>query len=102
MKKILSSFFILYCQFSFSQNPFTKFVESKKVQFAIVTNDTFHFSNPNLSFLFRDSFNKGKIKAGIIPEGENISKIIYSSKEAIINRIAPNRESKVMDAEGNI
>jgi hypothetical protein len=53
----------------------------RKVQFAIVTNDTFHFSNPNLSFFFRDGFNKGKIKVSIIPEGENISKINYSPKK---------------------
>jgi hypothetical protein len=102
MKKILPLFFLLYAQAGFSQNTFTKFIENKKVQFAMLANDTFHFSNPDLSSLLRESFNKGKIKVSLLEDDKATGKLTYANKEAVINRIAPNRESKVVDAEGNV
>lgn len=102
MRKILLLLCLLSTLCGFGQNIFTSFVENKKISFAIITNDTFHFRNPNLSLLLRDALSKGKVKGSIIEDEKNFSTLTYANKEAIINRVAPNRESKVMDADGNI
>ena len=103
MIKIIASFIIgLLWLPGFSQNIFTKFIENKSVQWAAGINDTFHFANPNLSLILRKKFNEGTIKVSSIENDKNISKIIYATKEAVINRIAPNRERKTEDEDGNI
>jgi hypothetical protein len=52
--------------------------------------------------LLRDGFDKGKISVSIPDDDKAAGKVTYSSKEAILNRLAPNRESRVVDADGNV
>ena len=103
MIKIIASLIIcLLWQTGFSQNIFTKFIENKSVQWAAGINDTLHFANPNLSLILRKKFNEGTIKVSSIEDDKNISKINYATKEVVINKIAPNRERKTEDEDGNI
>ena len=102
MIKIIASIIIcLLWQTGFSQNIFTKFIENKSVHWATGMIDTFHLTNPNLSLILRKRFNAGAIKVNIIEDNKNISKINYTSKDAVINKIAPNRERKVEEENGN-
>lgn len=65
------------------------------MQWAADINDTFHFANPNLSLVLRNRFNAGAIKVSSIEDDKNISKINYITKDAVINKIAPNKERKI-------
>jgi hypothetical protein len=64
--------------------------------------DTFHFGNPNLSLLIRERLSKGAIKAVLPAEEKTGDKIKYAGTEEIRARIAPNKEVKVIDSEGNV
>jgi hypothetical protein len=102
MKKLFFLFLLLPVHRVFSQDPFTKFVEKKQVRFATYLVDTFHFSNPNLSLVARTLLANGSVKARIPVEQKNERMPGYAGIEDIRARISPNRESKVMDADGNI
>ncbi len=102
MKNTIISFLCLFSQTIFCQNIFTKFITKSSVQWAAHSADTFHFRAPNLSLLLRERFNKGDIKVGIT-EGLINSRIEENtSKESILERIAPNRVKQIIDENGNL
>ncbi|MBC7867685.1 MAG: hypothetical protein H7X88_09130 [Gloeobacteraceae cyanobacterium ES-bin-316] len=102
MKILISLFLYLVSPRIFCQDTFIKFVSKSSVQWAAQATDTFHFKTPNLSLLLRERFNKGDIKVGIT-EPAALGKVEYvPSKEAILERIAPNRVKQIVDEEGNI
>ncbi len=102
MKKLFVLLCLLPANRVFSQDFFTKFVEKKQVRFATYFTDTFHFSNPNLSLAVRTLVASGNIKASISVDGKKTGKPRYAGSEEIRAKIFPNRESKVMDPEGNV
>ena len=89
--------FLLSFSCCFAQPPHSKFVENKKVQFAILFTDTFRFSNPNLSFMLREKFDKAEIKASIPQESNNPSNVVFASREEVINRILEACEGKTAE-----
>lgn len=103
IKKVIPVLFLFpVCNSLFAQSLFTKFVEDKKIQWAAASADTFHFIQPDLSLILRERFDKGEIKVALLENIEGLNKITYSSKESILNRIAPNREKPVTGENGNI
>ena len=103
MIKIIVPFIIcLVGQQVFSQSVFTKFIENKSVQWAADISDTFHFVHPNLSLSLRNRVNAGEINVSISEEDKFTGEINYATKDDIINRIAPNREKKIADDDGNL
>ncbi len=98
-------FLLLCCLLTrdcFSQDIFVKFVESRKIQFATQLPDTFHFGDPNLSLLIRQRLSRENIKAVLPTEEKTGNKIKYARPEEIRARIAPNKEVKVIDEDGNV
>ncbi len=93
---------LIFTRDCFSQDIYTKFVESRKIQFATRISDTFHFADPNLSLLLREQLGKGNIKAALPTEEKTNNKIKYARAEEIRARIAPNKEIKVIDGDGNV
>jgi len=102
MKKFVFIFLLVYSQTLLSQDKYSRFIEKSTVVWAADFTDTFHFSNPNLSYLLRERLTKGEIKASIIEnEFEKTVKNNVSADD-IINRVAPNREKQITDDAGNI
>ena len=84
-------FFFLCCHVAIAQSFVTKFVEHKNIQWAAYIIDTAHFSEPNLSLLLRNRFEKDEIKAflpsiaGLHTAGTERSAIHYITKDSLFD-----------------
>lgn len=102
MKKTIISLLCLFSQTVFCQNSFTKFIARSSVQWAADATDTVHFKSPDLSLLLRERLHKGALKVAITEGLTNSGKVDNVSKEAILERIAPNRVKQLVDENGNL
>ncbi|MDB5200716.1 MAG: hypothetical protein JWQ27_125 [Ferruginibacter sp.] len=99
MKTLLLSFLMMFTISAFSQQAWTKFTQQPSVTWAAFTGAARHFTNPNLSLLLRQQFDKGKIRARF--SGEKWDGGKYVTRTEVINRIEPEHTAEIYDSAGN-